>query len=227
MASTGGSAAQPDIEPILQAASPPLATPRWRLVAVSAALAVVVSVGGIVVALVNVNSGETATPVMSATYAPIGRGDECSLLSDEVIAIHAPKATCELQSYAGANNGDDRTHAPRWTVTTPGTPHISIAVTLTLTTDAPRMLAAAHDTTAAAFTAGHTSPSTKTPVIGDEAYLLLGRSALTPSAFDARLLVRAGNAYIDVSYRGFASVAGSEAAAKAISVDLIGNLRRA
>ncbi|MGX1810912.1 hypothetical protein ACWIGI_34770 [Nocardia sp. NPDC055321] len=191
------------------------------------ALVLVGFVGGIGLAVVNVSGIDPSVPVMSATYASLSTAAECDLVAGAVIERHAPGATCDLQAYAGMTRGGVQTHAPSWTVLTPGKPQTSIALALTITDEAPHLFTDSRDRTTSSFASAHTSPATVTVEVGDEAYMLSGRSALSPNAFDARILARSGNAHLDIGYRGYASVAESEAAVKAIAINVLSRLRRA
>ncbi|MEU6583029.1 hypothetical protein [Nocardia sp. NPDC046763] len=180
--------------------------------------------GGTAIALHGKDSDPTAT---GPTYQ--SPTDECALISPAVLTTYTPGAACKRTPTVPMAHGEF-TRSPSWTVDAPTHP-ASIQVDLRITSAAAKSYANAKSSFLDRYGPQLTKPKSADINPSDlgpqvqEAFVISGASVGFPGRADSRLIMRAGNAVVEVAFNDWTSPDASEAAVKAIAADLITNLR--
>lgn len=192
----------------------------WIVAAV--VLGVAIAAGAVFV----INSG-SSDEAGGPTYRDTS--DECTLVSAALLSRYTPGAPCK-RTPTMTLNPDEVTHTPSWTTVDSVTHPTSIQVVLRLAATAPAMYTKAQSSLSDVYQP-QLNESKSTEVGADElgskvqsAVLVSGSPKAIPGRSDARLILRSGNAVVDVVVNDWTSAAASEAAAKAIAADVVANL---
>ncbi|MGW4350516.1 hypothetical protein ACWELJ_00340 [Nocardia sp. NPDC004582] len=200
--------------------------PRSKRVWIVAAVVLGVAIAAGAVFLVKSGSSDDAAG--GPTYHDTS--DECTLVSAALLSRYTPGAPCK-RTPTMTLNPDEVTHTPSWTTVDSMTHPVGIQVVLRMAANAPAMYARAHGSLADAYLA-QLNDSKSTEISPTElgakvqsAVLVSGSPKAIPGRSDARLILRSGNAVVDVVFNDWTSAAASEEAAKAIAADVVANLR--
>lgn len=193
----------------------------WIVAAV--VLGVAIAAGAVFV----IKSGSSDDVAGGPTYR--NPSDECTLVSAALLSRYTPGAPCK-RTPTMTLNPDEVTHTPSWTTVDSVTHPVGIQVVLRLASTAPAMYTKAQSSLSDVYQA-QLNESKSTEVGADElgskvqsAVMVSGSPKAIPGRSDARLILRSGNAVVDVVVNDWTSAAASEAAAKAIAADVVANL---
>ncbi|WP_433591327.1 hypothetical protein [Nocardia sp. CA-145437] len=174
-----------------------------------------------------ITSGSSDEAAAGPTYHDTS--DECTLVSAALLSRYTPGAQCR-RTPTMTLNPDEVTHTPSWTTADSVTHPVSIQVVLRMAAGSPAMYSRAQSSLSDVYQPQlNESKSIEiTPAeLGSKvqsAVMVSGSPKAIPGRSDARLILRSGNAVVDVVVNDWNGAAASEAAAKAIAADVVANL---
>lgn len=196
---------------------------RWVWIVASVAVVAAVAAG----AVFALRDGDSDDAAGGTTYRQ--QTDECVLVSAAVLTRYVPGATCK-RTPSMTINPDEITQTPSWTSDSLTHP-TSIQAVLRLVSKSPSAYSRAKASLVDVYQqqlTGAVTADVATAELGplaQEAFVVSGASKSIPGRSDGRIVVRAGNAVVDIVVTDWTGAAGAEAAAKAVAADFISNLR--
>lgn len=198
-----------------QRPNPAPARPKWPWIA-GAAVAVAVVAGGAAV-FVTGSDSTSAAPTKTYTELP----EQCTLISAQTLAAIAPGAVCDIPV---SGFGKATSVSPTWTVEAAFKDPTSIKVTVTLSADAAKAYSEAKGSLPDSFARVHDVQVSEAIGLGDEAFVIGGKSRITTAGADAHAIARVGNVFADITFSGYTDVSTSVAGAKAALTDILAKL---